>query len=135
MKMKSLLAAVLLATTTLSAVAEEHKTALSANAGTQVVTCSGRLVAGTKAYLGILDCGVPKDEVNFSLDLSNIPAANRDWIGKVCGLPREKGMPGAFCHIQAHVKDHPTLDDGFLALEVLHVTNKPKFSWEKEPGC
>jgi hypothetical protein len=97
---------------------------------TQILTCSGRLEAATKGYFAIQECRVPRGQETYTLDLSDISQADRDRIIKVYGFPRDKGVPGPFCRIQAHTKDHPTLDDAQDALQILHVTNKAKFSWE-----
>lgn len=98
--------------------------------GTQILTCSGPLVAATKGYFAI-ECQPPKGQESYTLDLSNISQPDRERIIKVCGFPKDKGEPYGFCRVQAHAKDHPTMDDAQEAMEILHVTNKAKFTWEK----
>ncbi|MBR0941002.1 hypothetical protein [Bradyrhizobium liaoningense] len=124
MKFKTLIAAAMLAASTLAA----HADGAVAD-GTQILTCSGPMVAATKGYFAV-ECQPPKGQESYTLDLSDISQAERERIIKVCGFSKDKGEPYGYCRVQAHTKDHPTMDDAQEALEILHVTNKPKFSWE-----
>jgi hypothetical protein len=86
--------------------------------GSRIMTCSGVLNANFT-----IDCDDRDGSGGYILDLGNLPRAPGKWIEEVCRY-------GSRCRVQAHVVESKTMDDAFMAIEVLHVTNKSKFSWE-----
>jgi hypothetical protein len=85
------------------------------------LTCAGHLTAGTKGYLAISECAVPKGQESFALDLSDIAPTSRALIARVCGMPQSKGMEGPFCRVEATTVESGQ-DDTFKAVKVLRVT-------------
>jgi hypothetical protein len=106
--MKAFLTLAVLAATALPAAAE-------------TLTCAGHLTAGTKGYLAISECAVPKGKESYALDLSDVPQASRNLIAKVCGMPQSKGMEGPFCRIEATTVES-NQDATFKAVKILHVS-------------
>lgn|SRR5262249_5195866 len=87
-----------------------------------LVTCSGHIHNNRGGTLKI-SCIAPQGQESYDLDLGLLSRQDLDWIAKTCGW---KGT----CRVQAIAQDSTTEDDTLDAVSVLHVTNKPVFSWE-----
>jgi hypothetical protein len=76
-----------------------------------------------------------KGSDGLTCDLNHISKSDFDWIVKVCGQPmtigeEQTGKLAKYCRLKVKLSDQKTEEGASVVTKVLHVTNKPKFSWE-----
>jgi hypothetical protein len=104
----------------------------------QVMTCTGTLSERhSDIFIACPDKDGPLLPGHISTDLiylTGLPKTDKTWLTKVCGDPRKLEH---ICRVQvvATYSETRTETAIFDAVRLLHVTDKPRFSWEREVGC